>query len=278
MASVKFYKHTIKNDVEDLNEQHCKALGNIKKKRYDAPGSIYEVLFSYNDADGILWIYGEYGNAYPYGKDVINKITKVKKPNPKPSDEIEMKHQIFAAYDLKIKRLFVSSSRSTSKEYKKIEEWINGALNITFYCNRIFGTAEEFLDNVKYIETLKVIQTRNTYNWNQTIFDPENYIFGYGNNDQIELKVKYNNKISEVKEKIKHFIFKAKENKKNNIYDEIVCVGKGNDGFEKIFNLDGFSEPIVIYADKNDYDFYNEVEVKEKITEAINNEYNERAL
>ena len=60
-------------------------------------------------ADRFYWLYLQYDNANLYAPHVVDIADDSVKDNPRPKNQMELRNQLFACYDLKSRNLYVSN-------------------------------------------------------------------------------------------------------------------------------------------------------------------------
>ena len=88
-------------------------LNEIGSKLYSKNNNLYVVEQEFV-SERFYWLYFQYDNAKLYSNHVVDINDDSVKNNPRPKNQVEMRNQLFACYDLKLGRLYVSDYQRKS--------------------------------------------------------------------------------------------------------------------------------------------------------------------
>lgn len=209
-----------------------------------------------------LWLYFEYGAKNPrpdYVIDTDNNNEKVQ--NPRSASQVEPNKQLFCVYEGDTGNLYLSNQQKKGfmeEFFKSFEPEPDQRI----FVKRVYIDAEDFLAQLKTVETMKIVARPNLLSTTGDLYQPVIDIFGYGIPEQFEVFAKFGGSITQaVKDK---FMRLFKEQKDGSI-KKFICVGKNDDGLETIFNTENFTKKISIRLRKQENELFDADEVKDEI-------------
>ncbi len=226
------------NDLEDTYEQDNTHY-LIKKKRIN---------------ENSFWLYAKYGKSLPYSETVYNTDTQEEDKNPRNKNQVEPDKQVFALYLSNKRTLFLSSS----KKKKFLESYLKSKLEKDVTIKAFFKSADEFLEKMKTIDKVKFVAKTDLFNIDgdiMKIFPAPKDLYGLGMPEKFSLEADFCHAKT-----TKDFtnIFKKMVGWKNAAQaDSLLCIGKDDEGFEAIFNIDSFIQKVVVPEKKDPQGLYD---------------------
>jgi hypothetical protein len=192
--------------------------------------------------DRFIGLYFKEGEKYPYSPKVIKSSSRNLEEidNPKLPDEIELNDHFFALIDCRTQLIYASDQRRVIG----LVDWIRGKTKHEVVIKPLFEE-RDFINKIKSVSEVSFTVIPNLFNK----YDPQllsaklaEDIYGFGaEKATLSLKFGRNSKINEIKEKINQKLFNRKSD-----YEKLTIVGRVNDNFESIFNLDGIINKISV--------------------------------
>lgn len=252
--------------VDEREITNLNLFSNINDERYNFEG----VEFVINGEiinNKIFWLYIRYGKAKPYSKEVLNIKTKEFGENPKHQDQVELKNQLFCAYVLSEKILYMSDFR----KHKFLSMYLKDKFKKDFVIKKYFIDAESFVSEIKFIENIKFVAKKNIFNQDGIFSDVEN-AFGYGSVASLEFKAKMENKGFFNRQKCLELIRVFRQRKDNGEISKMQCIGRDDDRVEKIFNLETYVKKIEIAIQQDENGMFSDSQVKRLFLKKISKE------
>ncbi len=216
--------------------------------------------------NGAFWIYARYGRSTPYSNTVYNTKDQIEENNPRSTHQIEPLNQYFALYCIKSHTLYLSKRNQKSA----IKEYLKKKLQKDVVIKNFYTDTDEFIQQINTVEKIKLVTKKNLLTANGEIlkiFKNPNDLFGLGMPEEFILEANF----AKVK-KTKYFIKIFKEIvglKNRNEADSLVCIGRDDNNFETVFNVDSFTQKVTFEATKDDLGLYNPTTIKQKLLESI---------
>lgn len=188
-------------------------------------------------------LYFEEGEKYPYSPKVIEtssgKLEEI--DNPKSIDEIELDDQFFALVDSRTQIIYASDQRRVAG----LIEWISEKSDSNIVIKPLFEE-KDFIDKIKSVSEISFTVVPNLFNQ----YDPQllsakiaEDIYGFGADEAtLSLKFKKNGQIARIKNKIEGVMGRSAD------YEKLTIVGRINDNFESVFNINGIVNKVVASA------------------------------
>ncbi len=202
------------------------------------------------------------GDKYPYSDKIINSDLE-EQENPRTPEELELDKQLFVLIDSKTQRIFISNLKK--KLYLK--DWLKDKINKDIVIKAIIQE-EQFIDKIESIDKISFSITPSLFNsGNRGLLSEElvKDIFGFDAEKAcIELSYKNRRKSKKIIDKL-NFLKKHK-----NEFDEITIIGRGDDNFESIFNMNEVITKVVIKVRiDNKSKLFDEQEVFQSLIDKI---------
>ena len=178
-------------------------------------------------------LYFNYGNKYPYAKTVakVEGDDLKELDNPRTPDLIELDDQLFVLIDTELQRIWLSNQRQRNE----IAKWLKEKIGKDIYIKSIIKETD-FIEKLRSIQEISFTVLPDLFN----SADQESLsahlvqdIFGFGaEKARVQLFYRNSNITDTIKEKFNGLIAK-KEN-----FQEVVVIGRSDEGFDTVFNLD----------------------------------------
>lgn len=109
--------------------------------------------------DRYYWMYFQYDNENLYTDTVVDTLDNSAKNNPRPKNQVEMRYQLFACYDLERHLLYLSdySKKST------ITDYMGEMLQVSVTTKNVLKSIDEFVSAVKYLKSVTFAQRRTLF-------------------------------------------------------------------------------------------------------------------
>ena len=229
------------------------------------------VISKENINDEYFWLYARYGNSLPHPDTVYNARQKQEEDNPRSTDQIELAKQLFALYCINSKTLYLSSRKKKSW----VEEYLKSKLRRDVVIKNFFKDMNEFIRQIKSIEKVKFVAKRNFFTAQGSImqiFPSPNDLFGLGMPEDFMLEANFNR--AKLTNSFINYLKKMVDWRNNCEADSLICVGRDDNNFETIFNIDSFIQKISVEAAKNDHGLYDPNIVKQALLSKIRGKSN----
>jgi len=210
-------------------------------------------------ADRFYWMYFQYENANLYSDRVIDITDDSVKENPRPKNQVEMRNQLFACYDLKTGKLYVS-------DYTKkgtVTAYIGEMLQVNIYTKNIFSSVDEFLGVVTKLRSVSFTQKDSLFNrTDDSIFKKQANIYGLDLPTRSKVKLDYGDTpIGSIRNAMRDWKMKRDSSE----FDEVTVVGVDDNGFEKTFDFVTLISSVDINVIKDDDCRFEPVVVKTQL-------------
>lgn len=222
--------------------------------------------------DEYFWFYARYGKALPYSSTVFNIKRRVEEDNPRSTDQIETDRQFFCLYSFKDKNLYASSSRQKDIFAAYLKYKLDKKIDIKYF----FISDSAFLKQIKSVDKIKFVSKRNLFVGDtgvMSILPSPNDLFGLGMPDNFTIEANFTNaKITkEFTEKFKR-LFSWKNTMEA---DSLLCVGRDDNNFESIFNVETFVRKVVVPINRDSQGMYDENIIMQTLITKIKGANNE---
>ena len=185
------------------------------------------------------------GSKFPYSPTVIDTTDLIEKENPRPAEDIELDDQFFVLIDVSSQRIYLSDQRRKGTFTTWLKEKIGKETHIKSIINE-----EEFLNKIKSVNKISLSIVPNLFNTSSQDTLSHNLardIYSFGG-EKAKLEIEYNNtRMTD--------IIKNKFNQvlgKKNDFQEITIIGRSDEGFESVFNLEEVYSKLVIDVSAQD--------------------------
>lgn len=232
---------------------------------------VYEIDCEIID-EKFFWMYIRIWEAKPYSNKVLNVDTKEISQNKREENEAELRKQLFCIYVPNEKIFYMSDFRKN----KLLATYLKDRFKQEFIIKKYFIDPKEFTNNITSLKSLRFVGLNKNL-FNGDIFRGVKELLGYdqdGFSFTLEVK-KIKNSIFDP-DKCLDFLLEWKRKKENRQVDRMVCVGKDDEGVEKIFNLETFLKKIKLSVKKDKNEMYNPQIVKNALLKELNAQSNLR--
>ena len=238
-------------------KEDIKNVVNHGKNKHEQGKEVYLIDRKMID-DRYLWMYCQHDNAKLYGDVVLDTEKEKRHKNTRKRNEIELRQQLFVAYDIKTKLLYLSDM--TKKGFAK--EYIADALQVDVVVKNIYASLEEFQKSIKSLTRLKFTQYYNVQNMldEQSIFIKQVNELGLDLPDKMMMQVEYpNTPIGTIKNGLQNI----KKKRDLGYFKDIILVGLDDLGVEQSFNFSSIIKNIDISIYKNENERYDDKQVED---------------
>lgn len=262
MAEIKFSEIQVIKESTERGEQYVEP----SRDTFDAlPTSLNfndgQTLYEINvekSTDYIYWVF-RFGNPTPRDNSLIDIQTFEKRENMRKSTEAELNNQAFFLYHFGTKRLYASNT----KKKKSLEMLLRNELKINFVFKDIYKDVDEFLGIMQECEQISFTHINNLFSDNSVRKQALVDLTGTDSPAEFTIRAKYK------KHQISNFIRNLSEEKQNHQISSLVVCGKGNQGFDVVYNTDSFQQKIKISLEKNEDGMYDADRIKQELLLAI---------
>ena len=197
-------------------------------------------------AERYYWLYLQYDNANLYAPHVVDIMDDAVKDNPRPKNQVEMRNQLFACYDLLRKILYVSDYQKKAAITYYIEE----TLQCDAKAKYVFSSIDEFLSRVTTLKSVSFTQKNNLYNLPEhSIFRKVSSIYGLDLPSRSKVKLDYGDTpIGTIRDAMRDWKVKREAGE----FEDIVVVGVDDRGIEEVFNFQTAISSVELNVIKDD--------------------------
>lgn len=227
------------------------------EKLLQVGGSLYrkgKFLYSVDQSfisSNHFWMYFQYDNENLYSDTVIDTTDNAPKSNPRPKNQVEMRSQLFACYDLQRNLLYVSdyAKKSTVTDY--IEEMLQKTTTV----KNVYKSLDEFVEIVKYLKSVTFTQRRTLFTSDpESIFQRQANMFGLDLPEHSKLKLDYGSSpVGIVKTALQNWELKRNSGE----FEDVLIVGLDDAGFESTFNFSTMISSVEIDLTRDENDRFN---------------------
>lgn len=262
MTEIKFSEIQVIVESTERGEQYVNPSCNTFEAlpaslKFNDGQTLYEINVE-KSTDYIYWIF-RFGNPTPRDKSLIDIQTLEKRENMRKSTEAELNNQAFFLYHFGKKRLYASNT----KKKKSLEMMLRNELKINFVFKDIYKDVDEFLGIMQECEQISFTHVNDLFSDSsvkkQALID----LTGTDSPAEFTIKAKYK------KHQISSFIRSLSVGKQNNQISSLVVCGKGNQGFDVVYNTDSFQQKIKINVEKDEDGMYDADRIKKELLLAI---------
>ncbi|MDD4510003.1 MAG: hypothetical protein PHY23_03715 [Oscillospiraceae bacterium] len=181
--------------------------------------------------ENYYWMYFQYDNESLYSDTVVDTSDNSEKSNPRPKNQVEMRYQLFACYDLEKHLLYLSDYNKKAT----VTDYISDMLQTTVMTKNVLKSIDEFVSAVKYLKSVTFTQRRTLYtDIPDSIFRKQANLFGLDLPEHSKLKLDYGfSPIGIVKTTLQNWGLKRDSGE----FDDVIVVGIDDSGFENTFNF-----------------------------------------
>ncbi|WP_294466060.1 hypothetical protein [uncultured Anaerofustis sp.] len=217
--------------------------------------------------NNILWIYCQFENKNKYGTTVYDDTTKKIINNTRDKSKVELREQLFIAYDINTKRLYISNINKKGF----IKTYIKSRLGYDIIIKNIYSSLDDFQKAIKYLKTISFTEYHNIVNYQpDTIFNRQINVLGIDIPYKLKMQLDYSRRpISTLKKTINML----KSNRNNAYFENVILIGEDDKGIEQIFDFNNIIEKINIDVKKDENEQYNSKEVQNLFIKNIEGKY-----
>lgn len=224
------------NDLKDADTDTCKVVHKEKEEIL----TITKFTKTIED-ERFITIYFNVGNKFPYTDKVIDSNLE-EHDNPRSAELIECDNQFFVLIDVKTQRIFMSDQRKKTS----FISWLNEKMKKAIVIKPIISE-KEFIQKIKSINKICFTVVPNLFNTpNEDILSNKlvQDIYGFGA-EKGRIELFYNDaRISDkIINKLKALIERSYD------FKDITVIGRSDEDFESIFNINGIISKIKIDID-----------------------------
>lgn len=219
---------------------------------------MYEVVIE--KESNFIFFSVSWGATNPRDEKIINIRTAETIDNPRGKDWLELQKQFFAMYDYRTNLFYISNVNNRSL----FLELINLELNSSLILKGIYNSRDEFLKLIKSVNEIKFSNSNGLFSQDSQSYKAMQNLT-YSNMDtDFEIDIKYKKKLKDISIVKKLF----RESDDNHLHG-LMIRGLDEQGFEHVFNLDGFIKKIVLEVQKNTNGKYDENMMKISLLKKI---------
>lgn len=183
-------------------------------------------------SDNHFWMYFQYDNENLYTDTVVDTLDNSAKSNPRPKNQVEMRYQLFACYDLERHLLYVSDYGKKAT----ITDYISDMLQQSAFVKNVLKSVDEFVSVVKQLKSVTFTQRRNLFTTTipNSIFQKQADLYGLDLPERSKIKLDYGlSPIGMAKNLLQNWEMKHASGE----FEEVIVVGLDDSGFEASFNF-----------------------------------------
>lgn len=213
--------------------------------------------------DQFLWFYVQHENALLYGDTVLDGAADKELENTRPPTQVELKHQLFACYDIQEQIFYLSDY--TKKGF--MQHYIGNLLQKETLIKNIYSSLEEFEENIKTLESVSFVQLASIYNMcPDSMFQKQSDLLGFGVPDKLKMQAFYGCNVDRT---IKARMHRFKKMHESGNFEHIVLVGKDDKEIEQSYDFSTILESLEVDAIKDQAGRYNNAEVRDAFILAV---------
>lgn len=240
------------------NTQTCRRLMEIGPPSHRKGKFLFSVEKDFI-ADRFLWLYFQYDNERLYTDTVLDTVDNAEKGNPRPKNQVELRFQLFACYDLQRQRLYVNDyNRKTV-----VADYIADALQVSVYIKNVYTSIDDFLAVSKQLKSATFTQHRTLCTQDpDSIFRKQVNLYGLDLPERSKFHVDYGNSpIGIVKTTLQNLGLRRDRGE----FEEIIVVGIDDQGFENSFNFSSMISSVEIEVHRNENDRFEPNSVRARL-------------
>lgn len=212
----------------------------------------------------ILWIYCQYDNAYLYGDVVYDTSKEIESKNTRKKTQVELRKQLFIAFDVKNKYLYLSDINKKGF----LRNYLAETLQCEVVIKNIYASLQEFRQSVKYLKKLKFTQAYNVMNvaTSDSIFLQQANALGLDMPNKITMQIEYGNTPVE---KIQNGLEIIRNKRKQGFFEDVVLIGEDDEGIEQNFDFRSLIKNVEILINKNENERFDAEQIEKLFLERI---------
>ncbi len=243
-------------DLEDIDEGHV----------HDLSDSVAYQIYTEIVENKYFWLHARYGRPLPRSKIVINTKTETEESNPRDAYQIEPDKELFGLYHAEACVLYLSNTRQKSW----FEKYLNRKLKQGVVIKNIFKDPEDFVRHLAKVNKVKLIVTRDLLSQQakiMEIFPNHKDMYGLGEPEDFTLEANFKN--ARLTDKFVACFMQMVRWKQESEVKSLTCIGEDDQNFESVFNVDTFTQKVIVEVAKDEDGFHDPNEVKQKLIERI---------
>lgn len=192
------------------------------------------------------WFYLQFDNANLYAPHVVDIVDDAVKDNPRPKNQVEMRNQLFACYDLQGKILYVSDYHKKAA----ITYYIGDTLQSDVKAKYVFSSIDEFLGRMTTLKSVSFTQKRNFFTLpDNSTFSKVPNIYGLDLPNRSKVKLDYGDTpIGTIRDAMRDWKVKRESGE----FEDVVVVGVDDRGIEEVFNFQTAISSVELNVIKDD--------------------------
>ena len=186
-----------------------------------------------------ICLYFNEGDKFPYSPTVIDTADLQEKENPRSPEDIEMSDQFFVVIDVLHQRLYLSDQRRKGTFLAWLKDKLSKEVNIKSIIDE-----ETFLDKINSVSRVSFAILPNLFNSSSQDALSDHIvtdIYGFGA-EKARLDLEYRN--ASITDNLKNKL--ASIMKQRVQFKEITIIGRSDEGFESVFNLEEVINKITV--------------------------------
>lgn len=210
--------------------------------------------------DTYFWLSASYGSPNPRPTEILNTDDFSTSANPRNSNEVEQREQLFLIITFCDSSMYISNIRQKGFIKKLFEEKLKKNVII----KDIFKSIEEFYNVIRQIDKICFTSKKRDLfskigDINQVLSD--NY--GMEEPDEFSVEAKYSRPLtSRIRNTIKKLM-------RDDQLKKIIIKGRDDDNFEKVFNNDTFTQKLIICLEKSENGLFNDIMVRDAVLDKL---------
>ena len=232
-------------DSRTPSARDFESLSVIGRRIYRKNSYLFSVEHSFI-TPRFYWLYFSYDNENLYSEVVYDTDADCERNNPRPKNQIELRNQLFACYDLEENLFYVSDY---SKK-KTVTDYIGDMLSCNVISKNIITSLDEFINTVNSIKSITLTQRRNIHTLSDgSTFQKMANIYGLDLPERARLKLDYGaTPVGNLRSALQNFRMKRDADQ----YEDILVVGLDDLGLEQSFNFSTLVQRIDICSLKDE--------------------------
>ena len=214
--------------------------------------------------DDYFWFYSNYGHRNPRPKQVINITNGLAHENLRTAEEVEPTGQLFALYSFNNNILYISNAQRKGI----IVDFLKDKLNIdNLIIKNIYVDRDAFVNKLNSLDKIRFTsRERNLFSGVNSIGGALKDNYGMEEPEKFTVYAEYKIPMSE---RLKNTISILNEHKKLGNIQNLVIIGRDDQGIEQVFNEEAFTQRVVVSVPENDEGLYDPEQVKNKLLEKL---------
>ena len=224
----------------------------------------YCLANSVSDGSFVFWGFAK-GKALPLSEKVIVKEvdTVTEKDNPRTENEIEPNDQFFALYDMERDEFYLSSPKKRGFVLSLFNK-VTAKDEIKWEFENVYKSASQFAELIRNVKSIRLVSEETK---DKDPLSDLGLVSLLADVKSYTIDVKFDAPIADT---FVNALNKLLGLTKEGRYKSLVCVGKGDQGIERVFNAESFMERIQLPGiDKNSRGFYDFESVRQALQNRV---------